>query len=84
MNEDILEDWKLGTVTRAIEYCPHCQQQTRCGVMTFDDGSVDTLHVKHMHRDGSFADKFIVGARIAQRKDSPGVSLFEVLLKARS
>ncbi len=79
--DDLREDWKLGTITRAIEYCPHCEQQTRCGLIAFDDGSLDTLHAKHMHRDGSFAELFIVGARVAQRKDSQGLSIVDVLIR---
>lgn len=79
--QDLLNEWKLGTVTRAIEYCQCCKQQTRCGLIQFDDGSLDTLHVQHMHRDGSSPDKFAIGARVAQKKDSHGLSAVSVLLR---
>ena len=77
---DLLNDWDLGTVERAIEYCASCQQQIRCGVVKFDDGTVRTLNSGYMHRDGSRAGLFVAGARVAKRKDSDGYSVVSVLL----
>lgn len=78
--DDLRKDWKLGTVTRAVDYCHCCEQQTRCGLISFDDSTMDTLHAKHMHRDGSFTTLFVVGARVAQMKGGQGVSIVDVLL----
>jgi len=79
--QDLLADWDLGTVTRAIEYCPHCEQQTRAGAIEMDDGSGWTLNVRYMHRDGSFNRNFVVGARVARKKGTNGLSLVAVLLR---
>ena len=73
------DGWKFGSVDRAIEYCKCCQQQIRCGLVRFDDGTFDTLHVGRMHRDGSFTGDFTVGTRVAQMIKTGGYSLARII-----
>ena len=57
--------YHLGTVTRAPVFCPHCESQTRRGLIRQDDGDTLTFGVEDLHRDGSFAALFTPGARVA-------------------